>query len=189
MPITPLKRLLFAQGGLCFFCESPLPATEASVEHLVAKAHGGSDGDHNCVACCKSLNALLGSKSLKEKIQVVLNQTGQFECPNGVQRKVNKTRPKASPKASPKATNSVAERYAKVVAHLKKLRNAQPRTVPKLKNTISALFPKSLSQDDVDELVRQLQASHVISINQAKLTYEPDYFLAKGNGKHVQIVA
>jgi len=38
--------------------------------------------DENCVACCKAVNALLGSMSLKEKIQVVLNQQGQFKCPN-----------------------------------------------------------------------------------------------------------
>jgi hypothetical protein len=33
-----LDRLTFLQGGLCFFCKEPLPAGEASVEHLVASA-------------------------------------------------------------------------------------------------------------------------------------------------------
>ena len=82
--IRPLTRLLFAQGGRCFFCREPLPVTEASVEHLVARAKGGSDVDENCVACCKSLNGLLGSMSLKEKIQVFLNQKDQFQCPTNL---------------------------------------------------------------------------------------------------------
>jgi hypothetical protein len=82
MPTKPLDRLMFAQGGCCFFCKAPLPQNEASVEHLVASANGGGNGDENCVACCKSINALLGSMSLKEKIQLVLNQRGEFRCPN-----------------------------------------------------------------------------------------------------------
>jgi len=54
MPTTPLQRLLFAQGGDCFFCRKKLGKAEASVEHLVALTHGGRDNDENCVACCKS---------------------------------------------------------------------------------------------------------------------------------------
>ncbi|MGL6334488.1 HNH endonuclease [Aeromonas jandaei] len=61
---------MFVQGGLCFFCKQPLPKTEASVEHLLASANGGSNSDENCVACCKAVNRLLGSMSLKEKFQV-----------------------------------------------------------------------------------------------------------------------
>jgi hypothetical protein len=68
---------MFVQGGLCFCCKQPLPRAEASVEHLLAGANGGSSKDENCVACCKSINSLLGSMSLKEKLQVVLNQKGQ----------------------------------------------------------------------------------------------------------------
>ena len=166
----PLRqRLLFAQGGLCYFCKAPLPATEASVEHLLAKANGGSDRDDNCVACCKSLNALLGSMSLKEKIQVVLNQQGQFRCPNGAQIKIKKT----GPAAPPKTTKIVAERYAQVLARLKQLGKAKPRTVPKLKNLIVALFQSKLSENEVDTLVAQLESGRVISIVQTKLTYLP----------------
>src|SRR4051794_3732619 len=78
-----LDRLMFLQGALCFFCKQPLPAGDASVEHLLASANGGSNSEENCVACCKSLNAIFGHKSLKEKLQVVLNQKGQFKCPKG----------------------------------------------------------------------------------------------------------
>lgn len=88
MPTKPLDRLMFVQGGLCFFCKKPLTKEDASVEHLLAKANGGSNSDDNCVACCKTVNRLLGSMSLKEKFQVALNQKGQFECPNRVGSKV-----------------------------------------------------------------------------------------------------
>lgn len=73
---------MFAQGGQCFFCKKTLPKSDASVEHLVASANGGTNKDDNCVVCCKSLNSLLGSMTLKEKIAVVLNQKGKFKCPN-----------------------------------------------------------------------------------------------------------
>ena len=102
MPTTPLDRLMFAQGGLCFFCGQSLPKNEASVEHLVASANGGNNNDENRVACCKAVNALLGSMSLKEKIQVVLNQQGRFKCPNGT----GSIRSAASPKAATKSSSA-----------------------------------------------------------------------------------
>ena len=166
MPNKTLTRLLFAQGGLCFFCEKPLPLTDASVEHLVARANGGSEKDENCVACCKAVNVVLGSRSLKEKIQVVLNQKGQFECPNGVQKKIKKTGPLRSPKPTKLMAN-----YAQVIANLEQRGKAKPRTVPKLKNTIGTLFPNELSKDELDALVQQLESGGVISINGSKLTY------------------
>lgn len=82
MPTRPLDRLLFVQGGLCFFCKQPLLRDDASVEHLQAIANGGANGDDNCVACCKTVNALLGSMSIKPKFEVVLNQKGHFRCSN-----------------------------------------------------------------------------------------------------------
>ena len=89
---------MFVQGGFCFFCKQPLPKFEASVEHLQASANGGNNNDENCVACCKAVNALLGSMSLKEKFQVVLNQKGQFKCPNGAGTVKVTPQPKAAPK-------------------------------------------------------------------------------------------
>lgn len=82
MPTKPIDRLMFAQGSLCFFCKKPLSLSEASVEHLIATANGGHNHDENRVVCCKALNALFGSMSLKEKIQVIVNQRGDFKCPN-----------------------------------------------------------------------------------------------------------
>ena len=76
-----LDRLIFEQGGECFFCRKPLPKGEASIEHLVAAANGGPNHEDNCVACCKTFNAMLGSKPLKQKVQILLNQKGAFRCP------------------------------------------------------------------------------------------------------------
>jgi hypothetical protein len=76
-----LDRLLFVQGGECFFCRTPLSKADASVEHLLATANGGTNAEDNCVVCCKTLNALLGSKSLKAKLEVFLRQKGPFRCP------------------------------------------------------------------------------------------------------------
>ena len=168
MPNKSLTRLLFVQGGLCFFCNGPLPAADASVEHLVAKANGGGDADGNCVACCKSLNILLGSMSLKEKIQVVLKRRAAFECPNGVQRKITK----AVPKPSPKATKLAPEYYAQLVANLKQRGRSKPGTVEKLKTTIASMFQKNkLSKNQVDALVQELQSRGAISIANSKITY------------------
>ena len=83
MPTTPLDRVLFLQGGQCFFCSKTLSKAEASVEHLVPKAHGGNDHIENLVVCCKALNSLFGHMTPKEKIRALLNQKGKFKCPNG----------------------------------------------------------------------------------------------------------
>ena len=162
MPTTPIERLLFAQGGLCFFCKKVLPAADASVEHLVATANSGGNRDDNCVACCKSLNSLLGSMSLKEKIQVILNQKGPFKCPNGSPKKRTEPKPKAAPDV---------DRYKHVVANLKQRGTSKPGTVAKLKSTIGALFQGKLPIDAVESLVQQLQSGGVIFIVGSKITY------------------
>lgn len=160
----PLTRLLFTQGGACFFCKKTLSAHDASVEHLVATANGGSNRDENCVACCKTLNALLGRMSLKEKIQVFLNQQGRFECPNGNHSKITKP--------TPSAKKSLTEYYTKIVANLKQRGSAKPRTVTKLKSTIAALFPNKLSVETVDALIQQLESRGEISTEAGRITYE-----------------
>ena len=104
MGIKPLDRLLFAQGGACFFCSAQLPRAEATVEHLVAQAHGGSNADHNCVACCRDMNMLLGSLSLKEKLRIVLNQKGKFICP----KRTASGAAAAPPNAAPRSLAAVA---------------------------------------------------------------------------------
>jgi hypothetical protein len=166
MPTKQIDRLTFAQGGLCFFCKQPLPKAEASVEHLVASSNGGSSNDENCVVCCKAVNALLGSMSLKEKIQVVLNQNGQFKCPNGVGSGKATAKAKA---AAPSPTND--ENFSLVVANLKQRGHSRPRKLKTLTSTIASLFPKTLSETELKALIKQLQATGKVTITDNNVTY------------------
>lgn len=165
MPTKPLDRLMFVQGDLCFFCKQPLPKTEASVEHLFASANGGSNSDDNCVACCKAVNRLLGSMSLKEKFQVVLNQKGQFKCPNGIGSKV------ATPAKVPAATKPKIDKFLAVVGNLKQRGNSKPRTLKTLKSTIVSLYPSGLQESELSAIVQQLQSSGKIAVSANKVTY------------------
>lgn len=165
MPTKPIDRLMFVQGGLCFFCKQPLPKTDASVEHLFASANGGSNSDENCVACCKAVNRLLGSMSLKEKFQVVLNQKGQFKCPNGVGSKV------ATPAKASVAKKPESDKFSAVVANLKQRGNSKPRTLKTLKSTIVSLYPSGLNETELSAIVQQLQSSGKITVASNKVTY------------------
>lgn len=191
MPTKPLDRLLFVQGGLCFFCRQPLPRDDASVEHLQAIANGGANGDDNCVACCKTVNTLLGSMSIKQKFEVVLNQKGHFRCPNEPVRPPPEpvVTPAPSPReqppvaasslsastAPPKAAKVVASktvnRFVLVTENLKTRGNSRPRTLKTLTSSIAALFPKGISQKEVESIVRHLQASGKVKVEGAKIVY------------------
>jgi len=157
---------MFVQGGVCFFCKQPLPKAEASVEHLFASANGGGNSDENCVACCKAVNALLGSMSLKEKFQVVLNQKGQFKCPNGAGSAKAAAKPKTPAIAKPKD-----EKLVLVIANLKQRGNSKPRTLKTLTSTVSSLFPKGISEADLAALVQQLQSTGKVAVEGSKVTY------------------
>jgi hypothetical protein len=165
MPTNPLDRLMFAQGGLCFFCKDPLAKADASVEHLVASANGGRNDDDNRVVCCKAINALLGSMSLKEKIQVVLNQKGHFKCPNGSQKPAAKAPPTG---AKPKAAK---DRYSVVVANLRQRGAAKPKTVKTLTSTIRSLFQKDITDKELSTILQQLESEGVVTIEGAKVSY------------------
>ena len=167
MPTKPLDRLMFAQGGVCFFCKHPLKKADASVEHLVASANGGRNDDDNCVVCCKAMNALLGSMSLKEKIQVVLNQKGHFKCPNRLQAAAAKTsHAVAKPKAAP-------DRYGVVVTNLRQRGAAKPKTVKTLVSTIRSLFQKNIMEKELSTLLQRLEAEGVLTVEGTKVSYAP----------------
>ena len=63
--IKSLTRLLFAQGGRCFFCKESLPATDASVEHLVARANGGVKADRSYETVLKDTSVSCQTKRLR----------------------------------------------------------------------------------------------------------------------------
>jgi hypothetical protein len=170
MPTKPLDRLLFAQGGKCFFCEKQLGKAEASVEHLVAVTHGGKDNDENCVACCKTLNTLFGRMSLKEKLHIVLNQVGSFQCPAGT---ATATKPATKTAPVAKKTRTHAERFALVVADLQKRGNGRPGTVDKLLNTIkSHMLQLGEPAVEADRLLGELRAKKYVAIAGDKVSYE-----------------
>lgn len=173
MPTTPLDRLMFAQGGRCFFCKQALPKEAASVEHLFASSNGGSNADENCVACCKSINTLLGRMSLKEKFQVVLNQKGQFKCPNSG---ASKTTPleMSSPPTTATGAKSKADNFKMVVANLAQRGSSRPRTLKTLTSTVASLFPKGISEADLTAIIQQLQSTGKVSISENnKVSYAP----------------
>lgn len=159
MPTKPIDRLLFAQGGLCFFCHHQLSPSDASVEHLVATVNGGGNGDENTVACCKALNSLLGRMSLKEKLRVILNQKGAFKCPNGsAKRQVPVELPDGA--------------LDRVIADLQKRGTARPGTVKTLTSSINNLFQKALSPQQLTALVDALKSRGIITVNGTKVAYE-----------------
>ncbi len=102
--------------------------------------------------------------SLKEKLRVILNQNGKFKCPNvvGPGKAVGKT----------PSHQTTGERLSLVVADLRKRGAARPRTLKTLTSTISALFQKTLPDQEVASLISKLQAQGIISINSAKVSYE-----------------
>jgi hypothetical protein len=158
MATKPIDRLLFEQGGRCFFCQENLPTSEASIEHLVAKTNGGNNEHDNTVACCKSLNALLGRMSVKEKLRVVLNQKGPFQCPNGASRAKESTPP-------------FPHKFERVVADLRKRGTALPATIRALKSTMNNLFQKKLTAAEQTALVEELKAKGVVVQDETKVSY------------------
>ena len=175
MPTKPLDRLMFSQGNACFFCDMQLPKAEASVEHLVPSSRAGSNSDDNCVACCKAINALFGSMSLKEKIRVVLNQNGKFVCPNGGGSAVIELlKPSDSPSPSPVLLPPKIDNYAVVLADLKKRGPSRPRKVETLKNTIRAIIKNakgSLTEKQLETLFSHLQLNGKVTVDGTKVSY------------------
>lgn len=159
MPTKPIERLLFAQGGECFFCQQQLSPADASVEHLVATANGGRNGEDNTVACCKALNSLLGSMSLKEKLRVILKQKGAFKCPNGTGKH----------QESVELPDGAVDR---VVADLQKRAAGRPGTVRTLMSSINNLFKKSLSPQQLSAIVDILKSRGIIIVNGTKVSYQ-----------------
>lgn len=168
MTTTQLEKLLFAQGGKCFFCKNKLNRNEASVEHLVAKANGGSnDINDNCVACCKAVNSLMGNLPLKHKIEIILNQEGKFLCP--VAPVVKTPQPTATAKVTPKED----ENFNLAVTDLKKRGNARPKKLKTLASTISAIPKlKGLNESQISAVIKKLEAQGKIVITGEKVSYK-----------------
>ena len=161
-----LERLLLFQGNRCFFCDEPIPEGEASIEHLVASANGGGNDDENCVACCRSLNAAFGSRPYKEKLRAILNHRGKFRCPRGATSGVGGTGASNTPAVTPN------DRLTLVLASLQKQGAARPRKVATLRNAISNVFRKQISEEDITALLLELVASGRVIVNEQQMSYK-----------------
>lgn len=66
---------------------------------------------------------------------------------------------------------STPDRIALTVAYLRKRGPAKPRTVATLTSTISALFLKQLSPEEINSLLSALQARGYVSVSGNKVSY------------------
>ena len=79
--LTKLRKMLYLQGGNCFFCGMPIKEEDANIEHLNPKSLGGTSTEDNEVVCHKTLNHVFGNMDLKRKFEFVLKAKGVFHCP------------------------------------------------------------------------------------------------------------
>ena len=165
MRTKPLDRLLFTQGGECFFCHQPLPREEASIEHLVAVTHGGKDNDENIVACCQALNTLFGRMSLKEKLTVILKQQGPFHCPARQAAASASAAPGTAPTTAVPATALQV-----VLKGLRKRGNARPRTLDALTALVASLLEQNgFSAKDTKDVMARLTRQHYIDVQDRRI--------------------
>lgn len=68
---TVVAALLERDGGDCFYCGKEM-ADDITVEHILAKAHGGPDSEENLCLAHERCNKDMGSLSVVEKIKAVL---------------------------------------------------------------------------------------------------------------------
>lgn len=59
--ITRLQ-VLDRDGWICAYCRKALVGDDATVDHIVAKARGGTDHPDNLISCCRSCNASKGDR-------------------------------------------------------------------------------------------------------------------------------
>lgn len=69
-------------------------------------------------------------------------------------------------------TKSPSEKIAVIIADLKRRGAAKPRAVKTLTSTISNMFQKQLSDEELQSLLLELQAKGIVSIAGTKVSYE-----------------
>jgi hypothetical protein len=66
-----INTLLFNQGGKCFYCNGILDINEATIDHVIPRAKGGTDDTDNLVVCCRYANQAFADCSPKHKMVVI----------------------------------------------------------------------------------------------------------------------
>ena len=80
--MTSLQKLAFEQANKCFLCKKKVAKNKQSVEHILAQSLGGKSNEGNTIMVCKKVNQMLGNRSLKEKLRIILEHDGKFSCPD-----------------------------------------------------------------------------------------------------------
>lgn len=68
-----LAYLSRRDGWSCFYCDQPLNATSATIEHIVCTAHGGPTHADNLCLSCSSCNAAVGSLPAVQKVKLAIS--------------------------------------------------------------------------------------------------------------------
>ncbi|TXK93372.1 hypothetical protein BMR07_17010 [Methylococcaceae bacterium CS1] len=63
-----LERLLFLQGGNCFYCGKPMTNKIASIEHIIPRSCDGSNELDTLAVFCQSINHMLLVCRLKRQL-------------------------------------------------------------------------------------------------------------------------
>ena len=85
--LTKLERMLYLQGGKCFFCGELLVVADASIDPLLPLSQAGQRVESNEVVCHKSVNEAFGAMDLKRKMEFILRSSGRFYCPEAKKTK------------------------------------------------------------------------------------------------------
>ncbi len=62
--------LVVRDGEACFYCGTKLTQASATIEHLLARVHGGPDKIENLVLACAPCNKQAGNRPVAEKVRL-----------------------------------------------------------------------------------------------------------------------
>lgn len=89
-------------------------------------------------------------------------------------RKISVGRVKAVtdlPLAKVVSAKPASDRVSVVVANLVRLGSSKPRALKTLRRTINAMFQKSLSEAEVENIIAELSRKGVVVVNQSRVSY------------------
>jgi hypothetical protein len=75
------------------------------------------------------------------------------------------------PSVKAAASKSAPERVSAVISDLVRRGAAKPRTIKTLGSTINALFQKSLSGTEIEDIIAELTVQGIVVVNQTRVSY------------------
>lgn len=117
--------------------------------------------------------------TLKSKIEVFLNQKGDFRCPNPTHSaQAQKTKPATKPAASPKApakkpvTPKAADVFTKIVKTLKQQQaKSRPKDEKALTSTVASLLKQQKSSEPAAKVIAKLFDTGVCTLVDKTIVY------------------